>query len=164
MFYTHKGRRHYPREVVPPFGLRPTPLLTALFVLAGALAGCGSGAASPSPSGSATAVVISTTYGRVWGSLPADFPLLADGQPLKRLDVIASGAIWSELSVSAAASAAADELRSLGWEVAAIVDAGDARRLDASREDGACTLTVISEPLGTRTSLVVYLGEGCPQP
>jgi hypothetical protein len=29
---------------------------------------------------------------------------------------------------------------------------------------GACVLTILVEPLGTRTSLVVYLGEGCPKP
>ncbi|MEY4389172.1 MAG: hypothetical protein RLZZ432_891, partial [Chloroflexota bacterium] len=29
---------------------------------------------------------------------------------------------------------------------------------------GACVLTIVVEPFGARTSLVVYLGEGCPQP
>ena len=82
MFYTHKGRRRYPREVVPPFGLRPTPPIATLFLAATLLlaGGCG-GAVAPSPSASGAASVISSEFGRVWGRLPADFPLLAGGSP-----------------------------------------------------------------------------------
>ena len=41
---------------------------------------------------------------------------------------------------------------------------GSARRIDATRNQGTCALTILVEPLGARTSLVVYLGEGCPAP
>ena len=165
MFYTGAGRRQHPREVVPRFGLRPTPPIATLFLAATLLlaGGCG-GAVAPSPSASGAASVISSEFGRVWGRLPADFPLLAGGQPLKRLDVISSGAIWSALGVEEATSAAADELRRGGWEVAAPLPQGDAQRLGATRDGGACALTIVVEPFGARTSLVVYLGEGCPQP
>jgi hypothetical protein len=36
--------------------------------------------------------------------------------------------------------------------------------ISAARDEGACTVTVTAEALGSRTSLVVYLSEGCPAP
>jgi hypothetical protein len=81
-----------------------------------------------------------------------------------RLDVQASGAIWSQMGVGEATTAAVDELRRLAWDVKEPSGAATARRIDATRNQGACLLTVLVEPLGTRTSLVVYLGEGCPKP
>jgi len=136
-------------------------LLAAIPLL---LAGCfGSSTATPTPSQVAT-TVISTEYGRVWGALPADFPLLASGHTLVRLDVQASGAIWSQLGVNEATAASVDELRRLAWDVQEPTGTVTARRIDATRNMGACVLTILVEPLGTRTSLVVYLGEGCPKP
>ena len=110
-----RRRGQYPHEVLPHLGPRLTPplqrrvaLLVAIPLL---LAGCfGSSSATPTPS-QGTTTVISTEYGRVWGALPADFPLLASGHSLVRLDVQASGAIWSQLGVSEATAAAIDELR-----------------------------------------------------
>jgi hypothetical protein len=81
-----------------------------------------------------------------------------------RLDVQASGAIWSQLGVSEATAAAIDELRRLAWDVQEPTGTATTRRIDATRNMGACVLTIQVEPLGTRTSLVVYLGEGCPKP
>lgn len=163
-----RRRGQYPHEVLPHLGPRLTPptrrhvaLLAALPLL---LAGClGAEQATPTPSQSAT-TVISTEYGRVWGALPADFPLLASGHTLVRLDVQASGAIWSQLSVSEATAASVDELRRLAWSVLEPTGTATTRRIDATRDQGACLLTILVEPLGTRTSLVVYLGEGCPKP
>ena len=163
-----RRRGQYPHEVLPHLGPRLTPLRGAggalLFALPLLLAGCiGASGATPTPSqGSAT--VISTEYGRVWGSLPPDFPLLASGRPMKRLDVQASGALWSEMAVSEATSAAVDELRRLAWEVQDPMGPPTARRITATRDQGACALTILVEPLGMRTSLLVYLGEGCPAP
>lgn len=161
-------RGQYPHEVLPHLGPRPisspqcrAALLVALPLL---LAGCfGSSQATSTPS-QAAATVISTEYGRVWGALPADFPLLAEGHTLVRLDVQSSGAIWSQMAVSAATSAAADELRRLAWNVAEPTGTASTQRIIATRDQGACVLTILVEPLGTRTSLVVYLGEGCPKP
>jgi len=163
-----RRRGQYPHEVLPHLGPRSTPPLrftTALLIaLPLLLAGCiGSGAPSPTPSHGA-ATVISTDYGRVWGSLPKDFPMLAEGQPLLRLDVQASGAIWTEMRVSEAVAATIDELRRLAWNVQDSTGSATQRRINATRDQGACQLTIIVEPLGTRTSLVVYLGEGCAQP
>ena len=163
-----RRRGQYPHEVLPHLGPRLTPPLqrrAALFVaLPLLLAGCfGSSTATPTPSQVAT-TVISTEYGRVWGALPADFPLLASGHTLVRLDVQASGAIWSQLEVSEATAASVDELRRLAWDVQEPTGTATARRIDATRNMGACVLTILVEPLGTRTSLVVYLGEGCPKP
>jgi len=163
-----RRRGQYPHEVLPHLGPRLTPplrnraaLLVALPLL---LAGClGSSAATPTPS-QAASTVISTEYGRVWGALPADFPLLASGHTLVRLDVQASGAIWSQLGVNEATAAAIDELRRLAWDVQDPTGTATARRINATRNMGACELTILVEPLGTRTSLVVYLGEGCPKP
>ena len=163
-----RRRGQYPHEVLPHLGPRLTPplryrsaLLVALPLL---LAGCfGSTEATPTPSQGA-ATVISTEYGRVWGALPADFPLLASGHALQRLDVQASGAIWSAMGVSEATAATVDELRRLAWEVQEPTGTATARRINAARDQGACVLTILVEPLGTRTSLVVYLGEGCPKP
>lgn len=131
------------------------------------LAACTSGTGSPSPSASESPVgIVESPYGRVWLRLPADFPLLASGEPLQRLDVLdASGAIWSPLSTEDAAAAATADLRRLGWEAADPAVASEGRwRIEATRSAGACKLTVIVEALGSRTSLLVYLGEGCPQP
>jgi len=163
-----RRRGQYPHEVLPHLGPRLTPPLrrrTALIVaLPLLLAGCfGASEATPSPSQGA-ATVISTEYGRVWGALPVDFPLLANGHALVRLDVQSSGALWSEMGVSEATAAAIDELRRLAWEVQDPTGTATARRINAKRDQGACLLTVLVEPLGTRTSLVVYLGEGCPKP
>jgi len=163
-----RRRGQYPHEVLPHLGPRLTPPLrrrTALLVaLPLLLAGCfGTSEATPSPSQGA-ATVISTEYGRVWGALPADFPLLANGHALVRLDVQSSGALWSEMGVSEATAAAIDELRRLAWEVQDPTGTATARRINAKRDQGACVLTILVEPLGTRTSLVVYLGEGCPKP
>ena len=163
-----RRRGQYPHEVLPHLGPRLTPPLqrrAALFVaLPLLLAGCfGSGTATPTPSQVAT-TVISTEYGRVWGALPADFPLLASGHTLVRLDVQASGAIWSQLGVNEATAASVDELRRLAWDVQEPTGTATVRRIDATRNMGACVLTILVEPLGTRTSLVVYLGEGCPKP
>lgn len=155
--------------MLPHLGLRPTPLITLPLVLFAALlvAACSGGTGeSPSPSSSAQQVgIVESPYGRVWLRLPADFPLLASGQPLQRLDITdASGAIWSDLSVEAATQSAVDGLQRLGWEVAAPTKDGEARRISATRDAGACPLTIVVAPFGARTSLVVYLGEGCPQP
>jgi hypothetical protein len=163
-----RRRGQYPHEVLPHLGPRLTPPLrrrtALLFALPLLLAGCfGTSEATPSPSQGA-ATVISTEYGRVWGALPADFPLLANGHALVRLDVQSSGALWSEMGVSEATTAAIDELRRLAWEVQDPTGTATARRINAKRDQGACLLTVLVEPLGTRTSLVVYLGEGCPKP
>ena len=163
-----RRRGQYPHEVLPHLGPRLThplrhrsALLVALPLL---LAGCfGSTEATPTPSQGA-ATVISTEYGRVWGALPADFPLLASGHALERLDVQASGAIWSQMGVSEATAATVDELRRLAWDVQEPTGTATARRINATRDQGACVLTILVEPLGTRTSLVVYLGEGCPKP
>ena len=163
-----RRRGQYPHEVLPHLGPRLTPplrlsaaLLVALPLL---LAGCfGSSEATPTPSQGAT-TVISTESGRVWGALPADFPLLASGHTLVRLDVQASGAIWSQLGVREATDAAIDELRRLAWDVQEPTGTATAQRIDATRNLGACTLTILVEPLGARTSIVDYLGEGCPKP
>ena len=131
------------------------------------VAACSGGAGeSSSPSSSTQQVgIVESPYGRVWLRLPADFPLLASGQPLQRLDITdASGAIWSDLSVDAATQSAVDGLQRLGWEVAAPTKDGEAQRISATRDAGACPLTIVVAPFGARTSLVVYLGEGCPQP
>ena len=163
-----RRRGQYPHEVLPHLGPRLTPppqhLVALLVALPLLLAGCfGSGSATPTTS-QGTTTVISTEYGRVWGARPADFPLLASGHSLVRLDVQASGAIWSQLGVSEATAAAIDELRRLAWSVDEPTGTATARRINATRDLGACTLTIVVEPLGTRTSLVVYLGEGCPKP
>lgn len=163
-----RRRGQYPHEVLPHLGPRLTPPSknrAALFVaIPLLLAGCfGASDATPTSSQGTTAV-ISTEYGRVWGALPADFPLLASGHTLVRLDVQASGAIWSQLGVSEATAAAIDELRRLAWSVDEPTGTATARRINATRDLGSCVLTIVVEPLGTRTSLVVYLGEGCPRP
>ena len=152
--------------MLPHLGLRPTPALLSLFVTSLlVLAGCGGGAASPTPSGSlAPATVISSEYGRIWGRLPADFPHLAEGSAETRLDLLASGSIFSRMGVEEATRAAVDELRRLAWEVAEPAPKGARFKISASRDQGACTATIIVEPLGSRTSIVVYLGEGCPAP
>jgi hypothetical protein len=68
------------------------------------------------------------------------------------------------MGVSEATATAIDELRRLAWEVQDPTGTATARRVIAKRDQGACVLTILVEPLGTRTSLVVYLGEGCPKP
>lgn len=78
--------------------------------------------------------------------------------------MLASGAIFSRLSVDAAVRSTVDELRRLAWEVAEPVKRNGRFEINAARDKGACTLTVIVEALGSRTSLVVYLSEGCPAP
>jgi len=163
-----RRRGQYPHEVLPHLGPRLTPPLLSRSALLVALslfvAGCfGSSDATPTPSQGAT-TVISTEYGRVWGALPADFPMLASGHSLVRLDVQASGAIWSQLGVREATDAAIDELRRLAWDVQEPTGTATAQRINATRNLGSCPLTIVVEALGTRTSLVVYLGEGCPKP
>ena len=150
----------------PHLGPRPTPLVTLLIATLSLAACAGGGGGDPSASPSTQPVgIVESPYGRVWLRLPTDFPLLADGQPLKRLDITdASGAIWSDLGVEAATRAAVDDLQRLGWEVAAPTRDGESQRVSATRDAGACPLTIVVAPFGARTSLVVYLGEGCPQP
>ena len=123
-------------------------LLTTLL-----LAACsGSGGEGPSPSASTQPVgIVESPYGRVWLRLPADFPLLASGQPLQRLDITdASGAIWSGLGVEAATQSAVDDLQRLGWEVAAPTKDGESQRISATRDTGACPLTIVVAPFGTQ--------------
>jgi len=129
------------------------------------VAACGGseGEATPS-SATSPATVISSEYGRIWGRLPADFPLLPEGSAEIRLDVLASGAIFSRLSVDAAVRSSVDELRRLAWEVSEPVKRDGRIEINAARDEGACTVTVTAEALGSRTSLVVYLSEGCPAP
>jgi hypothetical protein len=159
------GRGHYPHKVLPHLGLRPTPPLSLLALpLLLAVAACG-GDVAVTPSGNASpAAVINSEYGRIWGRLPADFPLLAEGSAEIRLDVLASGAIFSRQSVETAVRSSVDELRRLAWEVAEPVKRDGRVEINAARDDGACTVTVTVESLGSRTSLVVYLSEGCPAP
>jgi hypothetical protein len=78
--------------------------------------------------------VISSEYGRIWGRLPADFPLLAEGSAEIRLDVLASGAIFSRLSVDAAVRSSVDELRRLAWEVAEPVKRNGRFEISAARD------------------------------
>jgi len=163
-----RRRGQYPHEVLPHLGPRLTPPLrhraALLLTLPLLVAACFSSTeATPTPS-QGGAAVISTEYGRVWGALPADFPLLASGHSLVRLDVQASGAIWSQMGVSEATAASVDELRRLAWEVQEPTGTATSKRINATRDQGACALTILVEPLGTRTSLLVYLGEGCPKP
>jgi hypothetical protein len=68
------------------------------------------------------------------------------------------------MGVSEATAATVDELRRLAWDVQEPTGTAGARRINATRDLGSCVLTIVVEPLGTRTSLVVYLGEGCPKP
>ena len=138
----------------------------ALGVALLAAACSGGGGVDSSPSASTQTVgIVESPYGRVWLRLPADFPLLASGKLLQRLDVTdASGAIWSPLDVAVATQSAIDDLQRLGWKVAAPISDGESRRISATRDGGACPLTIVVAPFGARTSLVVYLGEGCPQP
>jgi hypothetical protein len=68
------------------------------------------------------------------------------------------------MGVSEATAAAIDELRRLAWSVDEPTGTATTRRINATRDLGSCVLTIVVEPLGTRTSLVVYLGEGCPKP
>jgi len=165
VFYLHVRRGHYPHKVLPHLGLRLTPLRSLLTpVLLVALVACG-GNAEPTPNSSVSpAALISSEYGRIWGRLPADFPLLAEGSAEIRLDVLASGAIFSRMSVDAAVRSSIDELRRLAWEVAEPVKRDGRIEISATRDEGACTVTVTAESLGSRTSLVVYLNEGCPAP
>ena len=160
------GRGHYPHKVLPHLGLRPTPLFVSRRVMSLlAVVACGGGMTSPSASpGGSQATVISSEYGRIWGRLPADFPLLAEGSAETRLDLLASGSIFSRLGVEVATRSAVDELRRLAWDVVDPVSGGRYFKISASRDQGRCTVTIIVEPLGSRTSLVVYLGEGCPAP
>ena len=160
------GRGHYPHKVLPHLGLRPTPpLLSLLAASLLVLAGCGGGAESPTPSGGGSpATVIGSEYGRIWGRLPVDFPLLAEGSAETRLDLLASGSIFSRMGVEEATRAAVDELRRLAWEVPDPTSNGTRYKISASRDQGTCVATIVVEPLGSRTSLVVYLGEGCPTP
>ncbi|MFZ9703193.1 MAG: hypothetical protein ACO3E3_02105 [Candidatus Limnocylindrus sp.] len=151
--------------MLPHLGLRPTPRLGLLALpLAVALAACGGEAVATPSDGASPTAVINSEYGRIWGRLPADFPLLAEGRAEIRLDVLASGAIFSRLSVESAVRSAVDELRRLAWEVAEPVKRGGRIEIGATRDNGACVVTVTVEPLGSRTSLVVYLNEGCPAP
>ncbi len=159
------GRGHYPHKVLPHLGLRPTPLLTLLALpLLVAVAACGGDVVATPSGGASPAAVINSDYGRIWGRLPADFPLLAEGSAEIRLDVLASGAIFSRQSVETAVRSTVDELRRLAWEVAEPVKRDGRIEINAARDEGACTVTVSVEALGSRTSLVVYLSEGCPAP
>jgi hypothetical protein len=159
------GRGHYPHKVLPHLGLRPTPPRTlATLLLLAVVAACGGDAVATPQESASPATVINSEYGRIWGRLPADFPLLAEGRAEVRLDLLASGAIFSRLSVDAAVRAAVDELRRLAWDVSEPVRRGGRVEISAARDQGACTLKVIVEALGSRTSLVVYLSEGCPAP
>ena len=159
------GRGHYPHKVLPHLGLRPTPLRTLLVLpLLVGLVACGGEAVAPPSDNASPAAVINSEFGRIWGRLPADFPLLAEGSAEIRLDVLASGAIFSRQSVETAVRSSVDELRRLAWEVAEPVKRDGRIEINAARDDGACTVTVTVEPLGSRTSLVVYLSEGCPAP
>lgn len=152
--------------MLPHPGLRPTPSFLPLFCsLLVLVAACGGSEGEAKPSSVASpATVISSEYGRIWGRLPADFPLLAEGSAEIRLDVLASGAIFSRLSVDAAVRSTVDELRRLAWEVAEPVKRNSRFEINAARDDGSCTVTVIVEAFGSRTSLVVYLSESCPAP
>ena len=160
------GRGHYPHKVLPHLGLRPTPpLLRLLVTCLFAVAACGGGSPTPSTTAELSpATVISSEYGRIWGRLPGDFPLLAEGSAETRLDLLASGSIFSRMGVEESARAAVEELQQLAWEVQEPTSNGTRYKIIAARDQGACTLTIIVEPLGSRTSLVVYLGEGCPAP
>jgi len=160
------GRGHYPHKVLPHLGLRPTPFLLSLLVATlMTVAACGGEPASPSPSGGVSqATVIGSEYGRIWGRLPTDFPLLAEGSAETRLDLLASGSIFSRMGVEEATRSAVDELRRLAWDVVDPTSNGTRFKISATRDEGKCTATIIVEPLGSRTSLVVYLGEGCPAP
>lgn len=159
------GRGHYPHKVLPHLGLRPTPALgTALIAATLLVAACGGETAATPTSAASPAAVINSEYGRIWGRLPADFPMLAEGSAEIRLDLLASGAIFSRMGVEEAVRSSVDELRRLAWKVAEPVKRDGRYEIRASRSEGACTLTVSVEPLGSRTSLVVYLSEGCPAP
>jgi prephenate dehydratase len=68
------------------------------------------------------------------------------------------------MAVEEATRATVDELRRLAWEVAEPTSNGTRFMISATRDQGACVATMIVEPLGSRTSIVVYLGEGCPAP
>ena len=69
-----------------------------------------------------------------------------------------------KVSVDAAVRSSVDELRRLAWEVAEPVKRDGRFEINAVRDEGACAVTVSVEALGSRTSLVVYLSEGCPAP
>lgn len=152
-----------------------TPSLTlAAGVIAAvlALAACGGGAAR-SPTVAPTSSLVppltgqtDTDWGRIWDTLPADFPLYP-GATVS--DEAATGPASATLVVD---GDAADDIDS--WTSEQLSGAGYDIESGAALEDGShileaesatgCRVQVTATPLGSLTTITILYGASCPNP
>jgi hypothetical protein len=128
-----------------------------------------SAAAASQTATSATAATgqTDTEWGRIWDSVPADFPLFAGATAAEEG---ATGPASANLAVpgNVAATAApwmAGQLKDRGYTVD-----GDATALEDGsfvldgRRDPGCRVGVTIAPTGGITTMTVMYGAGCPKP
>lgn len=151
-----------------------------------AIAGCGTSNPTPTPAPSATPSVAhsdvpetlppatlgpllegqtDTDWGRLWDTLPRDFPLYAGAtRSDEAQDGPSSGVYVVEGDPQAIATWFQDQLEMAAFSTESLsgpLEDGS-YEIDSVGQDAACRLRVTIAPLGGLTALTVLYGSGCP--
>ena len=126
----------------------------------------GSSAAAPAQSGAAAAGQTDTEWGRIWDTLPSNFPVIPGARPSEEA---ATGPASATLVVEGTdarlvATALADLLAKNGFPTAGLgtpLEDGS-YTLDATGSSPGCKVQATVKPMGGETFVTVLYGAACP--
>jgi len=119
------------------------------------------------PSGSPATGQTDTEWGRIWDSLPADFPAFGGSKPSEEAATgPASATLVADGNVAkAAATYFASALGSAGYAVdGATSSLEDGSYVLEATDGGGCKVRVAATPMGGQTRIDVLYGAACPTP
>lgn len=151
------------------------------------LAACGSGYGTPSPNGAASPPASAVTspaastaastapqtgqtdteWGRIWDSLPADFPTYPGAAPAGEAAAgPASATLTLDGDVAQAVSTwMAEQLKLQSFAVdPSATPLEDGRYVVDARREAGCRVEVTATPTGGQTTVTVRYGADCPKP
>jgi hypothetical protein len=126
----------------------------------------GASAASPAQSGAAAAGQTDTEWGRIWDTLPSDFPEIPGARPSEEATTgPASATLVLEGNVARlAATALVDLLAKDGLPTAGLgtpLEDGS-YTLDATGSAPGCKVQATVKPMGGETFVTILYGAACP--
>ena len=126
----------------------------------------GASAASPAQSGAAAAGQTDTEWGRIWDTLPSDFPVIPGARPSEEAATgPASATLVVEGNVARlVATALVDLLAKNGFPTAGLgtpLEDGS-YTLDATGSAPGCKVQATVKPMGGETFVTILYGAACP--
>lgn len=159
---------------------RPLPILsTALLAILMLVAACGT-TTTPSPTTAPTSSLAApdgslaaplagqtdTEWGRIWDTVPADFPTYRGTTPSEgAANGPASATLAADGNVAeAAATWMGEQLLLDGYAIENSSPMEDGSYVLEAERDGGCRVQVTVAPLGSLTTITVLYGASCPKP